>query len=75
MQGDTACGLEGQGALLAYRNGLVRCTPGQIPGLGLGQELEVFQLRQVGVVDNNRFGIVADVLGSVQGNVLPWTLP
>ena len=44
------------------------CIPRQVPCFGLGQELEVFQLGQVGVGDGTRRAVCADVAGGVEGN-------
>ena len=66
----SAVQLEGDRLLLPDRQtGIV---PGQIPGLGLGQDLEVLQFVQIRIGDFLGRSIHADVLPGIQGDILPF---
>ena len=66
----SAVQLEGDGLLLPDRQtGIV---PGQISGLGLGQDLEVLQFVQIRIGDFFGCSIHADVLPGIQGDILPF---
>ena len=65
----SAVQLESDGLLPDRQTGIV---PGQIPGLGLGQDLEVLQFVQIRIGDFPGRSIHADVLSGIRGDILPF---